>query len=163
MRRTARKWADAGVLRTRWASPSSQLCTLRWRGHFLRDMAGVPSAAIEALAEQTGLLSLALAASLRGYPASEDTRLDHHERIRRHLGFTRCGAAERGRLLDHMTATAQAVPRAATLYPLACRWLLAAGCWSSASPVPASARSATSWPAPASRRLPPPSTPSPPT
>jgi len=27
-----------------------QLCTLRWRGHFLRDMTGVPSAAVEALA-----------------------------------------------------------------------------------------------------------------
>ena len=101
-----------------------QLCALRWRGHFLRDMAGVPAAAVEALAEQLGLLPLALEASLQGYPASEDTRLDHHERIRRHLGFTRCGPAERRRLLDHMVATARAVPRAATLYPLACRWLL---------------------------------------
>lgn len=101
-----------------------QLCTLRWRGHFLRDMAGVPSAIVETLAEQAGFLSLALAASLQDYPASEDTRLDHHERIRLHLGFTRCGAAERGHLLDHMVATAQTVPRAATLYPLACRWLL---------------------------------------
>lgn len=101
-----------------------QLCTLRWRGHFLRDMAGVPSAIIETLAEQAGFLSLALAASLQGYPASEDTRLDHQERIRRHLGFSQCGAAERGRLLDHMVATAQTVPRAATLYPLACQWLL---------------------------------------
>ena len=101
-----------------------QLCTLRWRGHFLRDMAGVPAAAVETLAEQLGLLPLALEASLQGYPASEDTRLDHHERIRRHLGFTRCGPAERRRLLDHMMATARAVPRAATLYPLACRWLL---------------------------------------
>ncbi len=101
-----------------------QLCTLRWRGHFLRDMAGVPSAIIETLAEQAGFLSLALAASLQGYPASEDTRLDHQKRIRRHLGFSQCGAAERGRLLDHMVATAQTVPRAATLYPLACQWLL---------------------------------------
>ena len=101
-----------------------QLCTLRWRGHFLRDMAGVPSAIVETLAEQAGFLSLALAATLQSYPASEDTRLDHHERIRRHLGFTRCGAAERGRLFDHMVATAQTVPRAATLYPLSCRWLL---------------------------------------
>jgi TnpA family transposase len=101
-----------------------QLCTLRWRGHFLRDMAGVPSAIVETLAEQAGFLSLALVVSLQGYPASEDTRLDHHERIRRHLGFTRCGAAERGRLFDHMVATAQTVPRAATLYPLSCRWLL---------------------------------------
>jgi len=72
-----------------------QLCTLRWRGHFLRDMAGVPLAATEALAEQLGLLPLALAASLRGYPANEDTRLDHHERIRHHLGFVRCGPATR--------------------------------------------------------------------
>src|SRR5215212_5259411 len=79
-------------------------------------MAGVPAAAIEALAEQLGLLPLALEASLRGYPANE--------RIRRHLGFVRCGPAERRRLLDHMVATARAVPRAATLYPLACRWLL---------------------------------------
>lgn len=101
-----------------------QLCTLRWRGHFLRDMAGVPSAIVETLAEQAGFLPLALAASLQGYPASEDTRLDHHERIRHHLGFTRCGAAELGRLFDHMVATAQTVPRAATLYPLSCRWLL---------------------------------------
>lgn len=101
-----------------------QLCTLRWRGHFLRDMTGVPAAAVEALAEQLGLLPLELGASLRGYPASEDTRLDHHERIRRHLGFVRCGPAERRRLLDHVTATARAVPRAATLHPLACRWLL---------------------------------------
>ena len=101
-----------------------QLCTLRWRGHFLRNMVGVPAAAIEALAEQLGLLPLALEASLRGYLANEDTRLDHHERIRRHLGFVRCGPAERRRLLDHMVATARAVPRAATLYSLACRWLL---------------------------------------
>ena len=101
-----------------------QLCTLRWRGHFLRDMAGVPSAVVEALAEQVGLLPLALAASLQSYPASEDTRLDHHERLRRHLGFSRCGTAERQRLLDHMATTARSVPRAATLYPLACRWLL---------------------------------------
>ena len=101
-----------------------QLCTLRRRGHFLRDMAGVPPAALEAVAEQVGLLPLALVASLQGYPASEDTRLDHHERLRRHLGFSRCGAVERQRLLDHMTATARSVPRAATLYPLACRWLL---------------------------------------
>ena len=101
-----------------------QLCTLRWRGHFLRDMAGVPLVAVESLAEQLGLLPLALEVSLQGYPANEDTRFDHHERIRRHLGFVRCGATERRRLLDHMMATAQAVPRAATLYPLACRWLL---------------------------------------
>ena len=47
-----------------------QLCTLRWRGHFLRDMAGVPLAAIETLAEQVGFLSLALVASLENYPAS---------------------------------------------------------------------------------------------
>jgi len=100
-----------------------QLCTLRWRGHFLRDMAGVPSEALEALVEQLGLLPLDLRVSLQGYPANEDTRLDHHDRIRRHLGFIRCGAAERRRLLDHMTAAAQAVPRAATLYLLACRWL----------------------------------------
>ena len=92
-----------------------QLCTLRWRGHFLRDMAGVPSAIIETLAEQAGFLSLALAATLQGYPASEDTRLDHHERIRSHLGFTRCGAAERGCLFAHMVVTAQTVPRAAIL------------------------------------------------
>jgi len=45
-------------------------------------MANVPSVAVEALAEQVGLLPLALAASLQGYPASEDTRLDHHERLR---------------------------------------------------------------------------------
>lgn len=101
-----------------------QFCTLRWRGHFLRDMAGVPTAAVEALAEQVGLLPLALAASLQGYPANNDTRLDHHERLRRHLGFSRCGVAERQRLLDHMTITARSVARAATLYPLACRWLL---------------------------------------
>jgi len=56
-------------------------------------MANVPSVAVEALAEQVGLLPLALAASLQGYPASEDTRLDHHERLRRHLGFSRCGTA----------------------------------------------------------------------
>jgi hypothetical protein len=87
-------------------------------------MAGVPAAAVEALAEQVGLLPLALAASLPGYPASDDTRLDHHERLRRHLGFSRCGVPERQRLLDHMTITARSVPRAATLYPLACRWLL---------------------------------------
>ena len=47
-----------------------QLCTLRWRGHFLRDMTGVPSAIVETLAEQASFLSLALAASLQGYPAS---------------------------------------------------------------------------------------------
>jgi len=133
-----------------------QLCALRWRGHFLRDMADVPAAAVETLAEQLGLLPLALEASLQGYPASEDTRLDHHERIRRHLGFTRCGPAERRRLLDHMTATARAVPRAATLYPLACRWLL-----EQRIVRPARARSETSSPAPARRRSPPPSRPLP--
>ena len=69
-------------------------------------LTGVPAAAIEALAEQLGLLPLALEASLRSYPANEDTRLDHHERIRRHLGFIRCGPVERRRLLDNMVAVA---------------------------------------------------------
>lgn len=41
-----------------------QLCALRWRGHFLRDVGGVPPAAAEILAEQLGLLPLVLRVTL---------------------------------------------------------------------------------------------------
>src|SRR5919199_4675270 len=37
---------------------SVQLCTLRWRGHFLADTRGVPAAVLETLAPQLGPLPM---------------------------------------------------------------------------------------------------------
>jgi hypothetical protein len=62
---------------------SVQLCTLRWRGHFLPDTRDVPPVVLEVLAPQLGVLPLLLG----DYPRDEKTRWAHLERIRRHLGF----------------------------------------------------------------------------
>jgi hypothetical protein len=70
---------------------SVQLCTLRWRGHFLPDTRDVPAAVLEVLAPQLGLLPMLIAE----YPQDEKTRFVHLERIRRHLGFVRCDQAQR--------------------------------------------------------------------
>lgn len=97
-----------------------QLCTLRWQGYFLPDARNLPSAVIETIASQTGVLPL----PIDSYPQNEKTRFEHLERIRRHLGFVRCDAVQRDRLLNHLTAVAQAMPRSEGLRKTAHLWLM---------------------------------------
>ncbi|MGC2657571.1 MAG: DUF4158 domain-containing protein [Bryobacteraceae bacterium] len=96
-----------------------QLCTVRWRGYFLPDTRGFASPVIEMIGSQLGLLPI----SLDDYPQNEKTRFEHLERIRQHLGFVRCDAPQRERLLNHLTAIAQGLTRATALRQAAHRWL----------------------------------------
>lgn len=96
-----------------------QLCTLRWRGHFLRDTREIPEPVLETLSLQLGVLPI----PIDDYPQNEKTRFDHLERIRQHLKFIRCDASQRERLLQHLTDTAQALPRSTALRQAAHRWL----------------------------------------
>jgi hypothetical protein len=96
-----------------------QLCTLRWHGYFLPDARNIPSAVIETIASQTGVLPL----PIDGYPQNEKTRFEHLERIGRYLGFIRCDAVQRDRLLNHLVGIAQAMPRSGGLRQTAYRWL----------------------------------------
>jgi hypothetical protein len=48
---------------------SAQLCTLRWRGHFLADTRDVPAVVLEVLAPQLGLLPMLIT----NYPRDEKT------------------------------------------------------------------------------------------
>ena len=96
-----------------------QLCTLRWRGYFLPDTRGVALSVIETIGSQLGLLPI----SLDDYPQNKKTRFEHLERIRQHLGFVRCDAPQRERLLNHLTAMAQGLTRATALREAAHRWL----------------------------------------
>ena len=98
-----------------------QLRTLRWQGYFLPDARNLPSAVVETIASQTGVLPL----SIDGYPQNEKTRFEHLERIRRHLGFVRCDFAQRDRLLNHLVRIAQAMPRCEGLRQTVHRWLFA--------------------------------------
>ena len=66
-----------------------QLCTLRWRGHFLGDTRQVPVSVLATIASQLGVLPM----PIEGYPQNEKTRFEHLERIRQQLKFARCGAA----------------------------------------------------------------------
>jgi len=93
-----------------------QLCTVRWRGHFLRDTREIPEPVLETLSLQLGVLPI----PIDDYPQNEKTRFDHLERIRQHLKFIRCDASQRERLLQHLTDTAQALPRSTASH----RWLL---------------------------------------
>lgn len=88
-----------------------QLCTLRWHGYFLPHTTDVPGSVIETLGSQLGLLPL----SLESYPQNEKTRFEHLDRIRQHLGFARCDAPQRDRLLQHLTEMAQRLTRATAL------------------------------------------------
>lgn len=99
---------------------SVQLCTLRWRGHFLPDTHAVPPVVLEVLAPQLGLLPLLLG----DYPRDEKTRWAHLERIRRHLGFVRCDRIQRQRLLDHLTDCARSAPQTEALRRAAHQWLV---------------------------------------
>jgi hypothetical protein len=96
-----------------------QLCTLRWRGHFLRDTRKVPEPVLENLSIQLGVLPIPIG----DYPQNEKTRFDHLERIRQHLKFSRCDASQREQLLQHLTGTAQALPRSTALRQAAHSWL----------------------------------------
>jgi TnpA family transposase len=96
-----------------------QLCTLRWHGYFLPDTSEVPGSAVEMIGSQLGLLPL----SLENYPQNEKTRFEHLDRIRQHLGFVRCDAPQRDRLLKHLTEMAQQLTRATALRQAAHGWL----------------------------------------
>ena len=97
-----------------------QLCTLRWRGYFLPDTSDLPLPVLETLASQLGVLAM----PIPEYPQNEKTRWEHLERIRRHLGFSKCDEAQRERLLAHLRSQAAAMPRSQPLHAEACRWLL---------------------------------------
>jgi Domain of unknown function (DUF4158) len=101
-----------------------QLCTLRWRGHFLGDTRQVPDSVLATIASQLGVLPM----PIEGYPQNEKTRFEHLERIRQHLKFARYGALQRQELLDHLITVAQAFPRATALRHVADRWLAPKGC-----------------------------------
>jgi TnpA family transposase len=96
-----------------------QLCTLRWRGHFLHDTRDLPGPVLETVAAQLGVLPM----PIDNYPQNDKTRFEHLERIRQYLNFTRCDAVQRQRLLDHLTTVAQGLPRSTALRQTACRWL----------------------------------------
>jgi hypothetical protein len=96
-----------------------QLCTLRWHGYFLPDTRGIPSSVVEMIGDQLALLPIAP----DNYPQNEKTRFEHLERIRQYLGFVRCDAPQRERLLNHLTAIAQGLTRATALRQAAQRWL----------------------------------------
>jgi len=57
------------------------------------------------------------------YPQNEKTRFNHLERIRQHLGFVRCDAPQRERLLNHLTVIAPGLTRSTALRQAAHRWL----------------------------------------
>ncbi len=95
------------------------LCTLRWRGGFLRSLQDLPQAVLETVATQVGVLPI----PLDGYPQHENTRYEHCERIRQYLQFVRCDAMQRDRLFDHLVAMAQGRPRATALRHVAEDWL----------------------------------------
>ena len=96
-----------------------QLCTLRWRGHFLSHFIDVPGNVIETLSAQLGISDL----DLTPYPYYADTIWEHYERIRCHLGFNRCDENKRLRLRENLQEQAAILPRSSVLYALACRWL----------------------------------------
>ncbi len=100
---------------------SVQLCSLRWRGHFLADMRDVPAAVLQVLATQIGVLPMPLGE----YPQDDKTRSAHLERIRQHLGFVRCDPMQRQRLLGYLTNMARDAPRTEVLRKSAYAWLLA--------------------------------------
>ncbi len=96
-----------------------QLCTLRWHGYFLPDTTDVHGSVIEMIGSQLGLLPI----SLEAYPQNEKTRFEHLDRIRQHLGFVRCDAPQRDRLLQHLTEMAQRLTRGTALREAAHEWL----------------------------------------
>jgi len=96
-----------------------QLCTLRWHGYFLSDTRDLPAPVLETLGSQLGLLPI----PIDDYPQNEKTRFDHLERIRQHLGFVRCDAPQRERLLNHLTVIAPGLTRSTALRQAAHRWL----------------------------------------
>jgi hypothetical protein len=79
----------------------------------------VPEIALEIVASQLGLLAI----PIDDYPQNEKTRWEHLERIRQHLGFSRCDGTQRQRLLDHLVEMAQGLPRSTALRQEAWRWL----------------------------------------
>jgi hypothetical protein len=97
-----------------------QLCTLRWRGHFLPDTRSLPQSVLETLALQLGVLAM----QIPDYPQNEKTRWEHQERIRRHLGFSKCDEPQRERLFAHLRSQAVITPRTQALSAEAVRWLI---------------------------------------
>lgn len=97
-----------------------QLCVLRTRGHFLKDMSGMPWEVLEHVAQQLGMLAL----PITGYPHDDQARSDHNDRIRRYLGFVRCDARQRQNLLGFLTGTAQVSPKANAMREATYRWLV---------------------------------------
>lgn len=96
-----------------------QLCVLRWRGHFLKDVREAPWPVFEYVAQQLGMLAI----SWTDFVYDEQTRQDQMQRLRRYLGFARCGPDQRQQLLDYLV---ECVPRSAktsVLRETAVEWL----------------------------------------
>jgi TnpA family transposase len=99
-----------------------QLCTLRWFGFFVPDMARVPKAVLEAITKQ---LNIETNVDLSGYPQSADTWTEHPDRIRKYLGFSKCDELQRLKLLNYLTDQALQMSKTTALTDLACEWLYA--------------------------------------
>lgn len=101
-----------------------QLCVLRWRGHFLKDIREVPWPVFECVAQQLGMLALPWNDFLHNdIFYEEQTRQDQMQRLRRYLGFVRCDAAQRQALLDHLLERAQMTAKVPPLQAAALEWL----------------------------------------
>ena len=96
-----------------------QLCVLRWRGHFLKDVREAPWPVFEYVAQQLGMLAI----SWTDFVYEEETRQDQMQRLRRYLGFARCGPEQRQQLLDHLVERIPRSAKTSVLRETAALWL----------------------------------------
>jgi hypothetical protein len=96
-----------------------QLCVLRWRGHFLKDVREVPWPVFEYIAQQLGMLAI----SWSDFVYDEQTRQDQMQRLRRYLGFARCGPDQRQQLLDYLVERVPRSAKTSVLRETAVEWL----------------------------------------
>ena len=96
-----------------------QLCVLRWRGHFLKDIRQAPWPVFEYVALQLEMLAIPWS----DFVYDEQTRQDQMQRLRRYLGYARCDASQRLALLDYLVEKAQITAKTAPLREVALEWL----------------------------------------
>jgi hypothetical protein len=96
-----------------------QLCVLRWRGHFLKDIRQAPWPVFEYVALQLEMLAIPWS----DFVYDEQTRQDQMQRLRRYLGYARCDASQRQALLDYLVEKAQITAKTAPLREVALEWL----------------------------------------
>ena len=80
-----------------------QLCWLRCLGWQSVSLVGTPAPVIAFVAKQLNIGTECLSK----YPKHQDVWERHSNRVRDHLGWCKCGAAERHLLLEHLKAEAQ--------------------------------------------------------